>query len=647
MSIKCNRLYTILNNQMQGDVKMKNTDITERLNEVRRIMSDRGIDVYMVCTGDYHMSEYAGEYFGEREYLSGFTGSAGTLVVDMEEAVLFTDGRYFVQAEKELEGTGIKLMKSGTAKVPTVTEYCVQKVTECGGTVSGGAAGSGGVVLGMDGRTVSASLGMELVRLVESKGAKVDATFNAIEEMWKDRPAFPASEAYEIECGESRASKITRVKEAVSSVAADCHVIASLDDICWLFNIRGADVIHNPVIMAYVLIKDDKVVLYSDEKRFSEELKGRFKADGVKIEPYNKIYEDCMGFQGKVLVDSKRVNYALINTLIEAGAKIVDKENPTVLMKAVKNEYEIDNLRKVHIEDGLAVTKFIYWVKQAVKDVGKAEKNGGNAEKNCGEVVTEVTAARYLDELRSQIKDYKDLSFDTISAYGANGAMMHYHATKEACSELKTEGMLLVDSGGQYLRGTTDVTRTIALGPVSDEMRKHYTLTLKGMLALADAHFLRGCTGYNLDILARQPLWEIGMDYRCGTGHGIGYMLNVHEAPNGFRWKHVIGRNDLCVIEPGMVTSNEPGVYIDGEYGIRIENEIVCVKDYENEYGEFLKFEPLTCVPLEPELVDVSLFDKKDKERLNNYNNWVYTLLSPYLEGDELEFLKNVTKRIE
>lgn len=608
---------------------MKNIELTIRLKEVRRIMSDRGIDVYMVCTGDYHMSEYAGEYFGEREYLSGFTGSAGTLVVDMDEAVLFTDGRYFVQAEKELEGTGIKLMKSGTAKVPTVTEYCVKKIGE-----------KDSAVLGMDGRTVSAALGMELVKLLESKGAKVDTTFNAVEELWKDRPAFPTSDAYEIECGESRISKITRVKEAISNADANCHVIASLDDICWLFNIRGADVIHNPVIMAYVLIKDDRVVLYSDEKRFSEELKGKLKADRVEIEPYNGIYEACMGLEGRVLVDSKRVNYALINTLTEAGVEIVDKENPTVLMKAVKNEYEIDNLRKVHIEDGLAVTKFIYWVKRAAK-------SAGNAEKNCGEVVTEVTAAGYLDGLRSQIEDYKDLSFDTISAYGANGAMMHYHATEESCSELKAEGMLLVDSGGQYLRGTTDVTRTIALGPVSDEMRKHYTLTLKGMLALADAHFLRGCTGYNLDILARQPLWEIGMDYRCGTGHGIGYMLNVHEAPNGFRWKHVIGRNDLCVIEPGMVTSNEPGVYIDGEYGIRIENEIVCVKDYENEYGEFLKFEPLTCVPLEPELIDVSLFDKKDKERLNNYNNWVYTLLSPYLEGDELEFLKNVTKRIE
>lgn len=597
---------------------MENTVIAERLNEVRRIMKREGVSVYMVCTGDYHMSEYAGEYFGEREYLSGFTGSAGTLVVSLKDAALFTDGRYYVQAQKELQGTGIKLMKSGMAGVPTVKEYCVEAVEKCG-------------ALGMDGRTVSAAMGIELESALERKEAKLKSDFNAVEELWKDRPDFPNSKAYEIECGESRVSKLDRVRKAMEREHCDRHVIASLDDICWLFNLRGADVKCNPVVMAYAMVSADGAVLYADDDRFGSELKSELLKDNIRIKPYNAVYEDCKRIAEDeccVLVDGKRVNYALMSSL--KGARIVDNENPTVLMKAVKNEYEIDCLRKVHIEDGLAVTRFMYWVKE-----------------HAGSGITEVDAAEYLDGLRAQIEDFVDLSFDTISAYGANGAMMHYHAVKQDCSELKAEGMLLVDSGGQYKRGTTDITRTIALGPVSEEMRKHYTLALKGMLALSDTKFLRGCTGYNLDILARQPLWETGMDYRCGTGHGIGFFLNVHESPNGFRWKHVIGRNDLCVLEPGMVTSNEPGVYIDGEYGIRIENEILCVKDCENEYGEFLKFETLTVAPLEPELIDLTLFDKKDKERLNKYNDLVYTLLSSRLEGCELEFLKNVTKRVE
>lgn len=600
-----------------------NNVIVERINQIRNIMAESRVDVYMVCTGDYHMSEYAGEYFGEREYLSGFTGSAGTLVITGDDAALFTDGRYYVQAEKELEGTGIELMRSGMEGVPTVKEYCVKKLKETGCSAP---------ALGMDGRTVSASLGGELELEVSRIGGIVNGEFNGVEVLWKDRPEFPMSTAYEIECGESRESKLARLAKAVKDAECECHVIASLDDICWLFNIRGDDVRCNPVIMAYAMVGEDGVVLYTDDCRLAD-VKPELERDGVDVKPYGQVYKDCevLAARGKrVLVDSKRVNYALVRSLW--GAQVVDRENPTVLMKAVKNDYEIQCLKDVHVEDGLAVTRFIYWLKCKMSK---------------GEPVTEVECARYLDGLRGRINDFADVSFDTISAYGANAAMMHYHAKPEACSVLKAEGMLLVDSGGQYRRGTTDVTRTIALGPVTDKMKRHYTLALKGMLALTDAHFLKGCTGYNLDILARQPLWEEGVDYRCGTGHGVGFMLNVHEAPNGFRWKHMIGRNDLCVIEPGMVTSNEPGVYIDGEYGIRIENEIICVKDYANEYGEFLKFETLTCVPLEPELIDMTLFDKKDKERLNKYNDLVYTLLSPHLNGEELEFLKNVTRNVE
>lgn len=643
------------NNNIDNDKngKTNKNEIKKRIAAVREIMAQSGIDVYLVCTGDYHMSEYAGEYFAERKYLSGFTGSAGDIVITKNGAALFTDGRYFVQAEKELEGTGIELMRMGCAGVPDIMDYCVDAVP-CGGR------------LGMDGRTVSARMGIELEEALEKKQAVLDWGFNAVEKIWYDRPKFPMSKAYELVAGEGCGCKLERVRTAMEEAGADCHIIASLDDICWLFNIRGADVACNPVIMSYALITENEVQLYADAERFDKELIEKLQLNSVKITAYNKIYEDCerlckesdvlLGEEygtapeeggraalenGRravlendrntrtVLLDTKRVNYALYKSIQQLT--VVDKTNPTVYMKAVKNEKEIANLKSVHIEDGLAVTRFIYWVK---KQVAAGEK-----------IYTEAEAAKYLDSLRADIKDYIELSFDTICAYGANAAMMHYHAGDDS-SVLKPEGMLLVDSGGQYMRGTTDVTRTFALGKVTEQMKRHYTLTLKGMLALADAHFLQGCSGYSLDVLARQYLWEEGIDYRCGTGHGVGYLLNVHEAPNSFRWKYVPGANEWCSLRAGMVTSDEPGVYIDNEYGIRIENEILCVEDRTNEYGTFLKFEMLTCVPFDRELIDINLLENKDKERLNRYNQWVYNSLKDMLDGDELEFLRYETELI-
>lgn len=595
----------------------KGTEIKKRISQVRDIMKQSGIDVYLVCTGDYHMSEYAGEYFGEREYLSGFTGSAGNLVIAEDKAVLFTDGRYFVQAEKELQGTDIELMRMGCAGVPDIIDYCTDLV-------------SYGGKLGMDGRTVSAGMGLELENALAKKHAVLDCGFNAVERIWINRPEFPMSKAYELVVGEEFVSKLRRLREAMWEAGADCHVIASLDDICWLFNIRGADVACNPVIMSYALITENEVRLYADAERFDKNLREKLQLNGVKITAYNKIYEDCEALDDSitVLLDTKRINYAIYKSVKQP--KVVNETNPLVYMKAVKNEQEIANLKAVHIEDGLAVTKFIYWAKKQAA----GEK-----------IYTEAEAAKYLDSLRAEIEDYVELSFDTICAYGANAAMMHYHPGDDS-SALKPEGMLLVDSGGQYLRGTTDVTRTFALGKVTEQMKRHYTLTLKGMLALADAHFLEGCSGYSLDVLARQYLWEEGIDYRCGTGHGVGYLLNVHEAPNSFRWKYVLGVNEWCPLEAGMVTSDEPGVYIDGEYGIRIENEILCVEDRSNEYGAFLKFEMLTCVPFDRELIDINLMENKDKERLNRYNQWVYNNLKDMLAGDELEFLKYETAMV-
>lgn len=596
--------------------------IKQRIQTVRKIMKEEGVNVYVVFTDDYHMSEYTGEYFAQRQFLSGFTGSAGTLVITQKEAALFTDGRYFVQAELQLKGTGIKLMKSGCKGVLSLTQYC-DSVLEKGG------------VIGFDGRCVSSNQGILLEKIALEKEGDVNYNFNPVEQLWKDRPDFPMSAAYDLTVGETRKEKIEKIRSEVKAAGAKAHLIATLDDICWLMNIRGNDVKCNPVIMAYLYMTENAVLLYTDENRFDNKIKTEFNNSGVVIKPYNSIYHDMSVLENvSVLADKKRLNYNLYRLLkegAERNVEIVEAQNPTVLAKAVKNTEEIKNLKEVHIEDGAAVTKFSFWLKEAVKST---------------ETVTEADAADYLDKLRSNIKDYMDLSFDTISAYGKNASMMHYHCSKETAAKLEPYGMLLVDSGGQYLRGTTDVTRTFALGAVTDEMKRHFTLTLKGMLALAGAKFLRGCSGYSLDILARAPLWNEGIDYRCGTGHGVGYLLNVHEPPNAFRWKYSGMSGEWCIIEPGMVTSDEPGVYIDGEYGIRIENEILCVHDYENEYGEFLKFDMLTCVPIDLELVDVSLLDANDRQRLNDYHKWVYDKLSAYMDDDELEQLARATRKI-
>ncbi len=561
--------------------------IAERLSKVRDIMKTECVDIYVVVTGDYHISEYAGDYFKEREFITGFTGSAGTAVITQNDARLFTDGRYFVQAEKQIEGTGFSLMRVGAPGVMNVTQYCESIIKD-------------GMRLGFDGRTMPAEEGTEFTDICRKTGADCLYDFDAIERIYEDRAEFPHTKAFSLDeeySGESIESKLTRIRKYMDNKNADVHIMATLDDICWTCNIRGCEVECNPVM----------------------------------IQPYDKLYDDIAGMSGNVLIDKKRVNMRIYKEVISAGnAEVVLADNPAMLFKAVKNETEIKNLYSVHVDDGVAVTKFIFWLKKNVAS--------GN--------ITEAGAAEYLDNLRSNIKDYIELSFDTISAYNANAAMMHYHADETNAVVLKPEGMLLVDSGGQYLRGTTDITRTIALGPVTDKMKMYYTLTLKGMLSLANAKFLKGCNGYSLDILARAPLWNVGMDYRCGTGHGIGYLLNVHESPNGFRWKHNPGKNDLAVIEEGMVTSDEPGVYIEGEFGIRIENEIVCQKDFDNEYGTFLKFDMLTVVPIDLELVDINYLDSVDIERLNNYQERVYKTLEPYFDGEEKVMLREATRPV-
>lgn len=586
--------------------------MSDRINALRAKMKEKNIDVYIVPTSDYHMSEYVCDFFKCREYLSGFTGSAGTLVVDLKNAYLFTDGRYFIQAEEELKGSPIKLMRMGDSKTPSL-ETLIERITPKKGCI------------GFDGRVVSYTFGVRMESIGNKNQGRIVSDMDLAGEVWKHRPHLFFDEIYFLEekyTGKSTAEKLSDVRAEMKKYGVDAYVISSLDDQAWLFNLRGKDIPCNPVFLAFSIITGETAVLYTGAK-IPEEMREA----GVENRKYSEIYKDLEKIQGKVLIDASASNYMVVKSL--KNAEVVDEFNITTMMKAVKNETEIANLKKCHIKDGVAVTKFMYWLKN---NLGKTE-------------ITEISAADYLEHLRKK-SGCVELSFDTISAYGANAAMMHYSADEKSNTVLKPEGMFLVDSGGQYYEGTTDITRTFVLGPISGEMKKHFTLVAKSMLRLANVKFLHGCTGQNLDILARGPLWDIGIDYKCGTGHGVGYMLNVHEGPNGFRWKTVPERNDGCVLEAGMVTTDEPGVYIAGSHGIRIENELVCVELSENEYGKFMGFEMLTYAPIDLDGIDIRWLDESDKKMLNEYHHVVYERIAPFLTEEEKIWLKEYTREI-
>lgn len=592
--------------------------IKERLAKLRELMKREGYAAYVIPTNDFHLSEYTGDYFKERKFMSGFTGSAGTLVVTEAEAGLWTDGRYYIQAERQLEGSTITLFKQGMKDVPLPEDYLAQKMGE-------------GDVVGFDGRVIPAKWGMDLETCLEKKGAKLCGTKNLIDEIWTDRPAMPKDKLFILEekyAGETMAQKVLRVREKMAEAGAGVHILTSLDDIAWLYNLRGSDIANTPVFMAYTMISSESVLLFIDSDKLTAEIRNYLKENHVEVMPYNAIYEwlTWVDKDETVLLDLNKVNYAIVKGLL---AKIENQPNPTTLFKAVKNDTEIKNLFTAHIKDGVAVTKFMYWLKT---NIGKTE-------------ITEISASDYLENCR-RAQGCIDLSFPTISAYNANAAMMHYSATPESNAVLKPEGLLLVDSGGQYYEGTTDITRTMALGPVSDEWKTHYTAVLRGMLNLQNARFLYGCTGLNLDILARGPMWDMDIDYQCGTGHGVGYLLSVHEGPNGFRWRVVPERNDSAVLEAGMITTDEPGVYIAGSHGIRIENELVCRKGEANEYGQFMYFEPLTFAPIDLDAIDVNQLTAVDKKRLNAYHKLVFDTVSPYLTEEEAAWLKKYTAEV-
>lgn len=594
--------------------------IQQRLANLREQMKMRGMDVYLVPTADFHESEYVGDYFKCRSFLSGFTGSAGTLAVTLEEAALWVDGRYFVQAGEQLKGSSICMMKMGEPGVPELEDYLVEHVPEGG-------------CLGFDGRVVDSQTGEKLERRLSKKHASIRYEEDLVELIWTDRPALPCHPVWQLSeqyAGKSAAEKLADLRKAMEKEGASVHILTTLDDIVWLLNIRGDDVPCNPVVLSYAAVTMDKAYLFIQEKSLTPAIKDYLAGMGVEIRPYFDIYPYVKTLRNEqVLLEKERVNYAIIRN-IDSSNEIISRLNPTVPAKAVKNPTEIENMKRAHIKDGVVMARFMFWLK---KNIGKIPMD-------------ELSVQNKLDGMRRETEGNLGLSFDTISAYGPNAAMCHYSATEESNAVLKPKGFYLVDSGGQYMEGTTDITRTIAIGPLTQEEKEHYTLVLISMLRLGAVKFPYGARGLTLDYAARQVFWDRGLNFNHGTGHGVGYLLNVHERPVGIRWKMVPERMDSCILEPGMITSDEPGIYIEGSHGIRTENLMLCVEDETNEYGRFLRFEYLTYAPIDLDGVDKALMTPGDIGLLNAYHQKVYEKLSPYLEGEEKEWLKEATRAL-
>lgn len=594
--------------------------IKQKLNALRILMKEKKIDAYLVPTDDFHGSEYVGDYFKCRKYITGFTGSAGTAIITQDMAGLWTDGRYFIQAADQLRDTTIELFKSGEPGVPTVHQFLNDKLQE-------------GMCLGFDGRTVSAREAEELQELLQEKHITFSVNDDLIGEIWEDCPVLSCEPVMELDIrwtGKSRADKIAEIREQMKAKEADTFILTSLDDIAWLLNIRGNDIHCCPVVLSYLVMMENELRLYANAAAFSEEIRSNLEADGVKIYPYDDVYSYVQSISSdkKVLLSRANVNSRLVSN-IPSEVTILDEPNLTLLPKAVKNETEMENERIAHIKDGVAVTKFIHWLKKNVTRTN----------------ITELSTAEKLYQFRSEQEHFLGESFDPIIAYGTHAAIVHYSATEATDIPLEARGMVLADTGGHYLEGTTDITRTIVLGPVTAKEKKFFTAVLRGNLNLAAAKFKYGCTGLNLDYLARGPLWELGEDYNHGTGHGVGYLLNVHEGPNSFRWKNLPG-NPAPVLEEGMITSDEPGYYLENEFGIRHENLVLCKKAEKTSFGQFMCFEPLTMVPFDLEGINPEEMTERERKLLNDYHQKVYTTISPYLDEEEKEWLKQATREI-
>ena len=593
--------------------------VPERLSALRKIMKEKGITMLIVPTADFHQSEYVGEHFKERMFITGFTGSAGTALIGLEEARLWTDGRYFIQAAKQLEGTTVELMKMFEPGVPSLEAFLEEHLKE-------------GDTLAFDGRAVSVGEGQEYARIAEKKKAKILYDEDFVDPVWKDRPALSEEPAFDLDekyAGESVSSKMARIRKEMEDAGCNTHIVSTLDDTCWTLNIRGNDIEFFPLVLSYAIIRMDRFDLYIDERKLDKALQEKLAKDGVVLHPYNAIYEDVKKLSDKdiVMIDPRKLNYALFNNMPKS-VKTVEKRNPAILMKAIKNPVEIENIRKAQIKDSVAHLRFMKWLKE---NIGKIK-------------ITEMSAAAKLDEFRAEMGNFIRPSFEPISSFGPHSAIVHYTSSPETDVEFHTGTLYLSDTGAGFYEGSTDITRTFALGEVPQQMKDDFTLVAISNLHLANAKFLEGCTGLVLDILSRQPFWERNLNFNHGTGHGVGYLLNIHEGPAGFRYKYRAGETEE--LQEGMVITDEPGLYVEGSHGIRLENELLARKGEKNEYGQFMYFETISLIPFDLDAINPDMLNAEDKKLLNDYHAKVYEVIAPLLKEDEREFLKKYTRAI-
>ena len=591
----------------------------KNINVLQFILKENNIKAYIIPTSDFHNSEYISEYFKVRQFISEFTGSAGTLVVTPDKALLWADGRYHIQAQKEIDDTSFTLMKQGLPNVPTIGEYLNSILNDED-------------VLAFDGRVASAGFIQSILSSI-SKNISIKSDVDLTDLVWLNRPQLPFSMLYKLDTffsGIEYEDKLELVKNKMKEYNADTFILTKLEDQAWLYNLRASDIPHTPVFLSFTIITENETILFIEHNKIDTLTEKYLDDNDITIKPYFDFYEYIKIFKNKnILVDYNNISYQIIN-VISTGNNVINKPNPTLLLKSIKNEKEILNTKLAHIKDGIAFVKFFRYVKSQAL-------TGNN---------TEFTLGNLIDDLRKDQEGFVDISFDTICAFKDHGAMMHYKALEDSSYPINDSGFLLIDSGGHYLEGTTDITRTIAIGTVTDQMKLHYTTVLKSVIALSKAIFLKGCRGVNLDILARGPIWELLIDYKCGTGHGVGYLLSVHEAPNGFRWQIVPERNDSAVLEEGMITTNEPGIYLENKYGIRLENELLCISKGKNEFGEFLGFETITYAPFDLDAINDELLTLEEKKWLNSYHQMVYDKLSPALSIDERKWLRFITRKL-
>lgn len=580
--------------------------MNKKLDALRQEMKKENIQAYIVPTSDDHDTEYVCSHFMSRSYLSGFTGSAGTLVVGLDQAALWTDGRYFIQAKDQLAGSGIDLMKMGVEGTPSISSYIVDHL-------------SSGSVVGFDGRLFSEAMVEIYEEAFDKKDLILKTDLDLVDRIWKDRPVLPHTSTFHFEkqyAGKTMVEKIAAVRDILS---ADHLMITKVDQVAWLFNLRAHDIPSFPVAMAYAIVSQDKVSIYIDDSRLDATSRELFAKNHVTIRPYDDIYTDVQTLTGTVSVDPYTINSTLYR-FIEAD---IEEENPIELMKACKNEVEIEQTKHAHLKDAIAMTQFMYWLKT---NVGKIP-------------MSEMSAAQKLHDLRASQADFIEDSFATIAAYKEHGAIVHYQSSPETDVPLQPEGLFMVDSGGHYYQGTTDITRTFVLGEITEYERKCFTWALQCHIRLEQATWLYGCTGEQLDMIARQPLWKHSLDFKHGTGHGVGHVLSVHEGPNVIRWQQA-----YTPFEAGMITSDEPGIYIEGQFGIRHENEVLAVNLDKNAYGQFMGFEPLTWVPFDVDGLDVDEMEPAEVAWLNAYHAKVYEKVSPYLNEQQRQWLAHACR---